>query len=128
MVNVKNSSQRLLITKLNFKKGVNMNVFLFSVIIFLVIINLLALMFTSLTFLEAYNIEDSFGYAFVLSMLVGLALVTNAVLVVTLNESNQNGLSFLIQLGILITCILLIKLFDSVDYKRNVKPYLQIKL
>ena len=105
-----------------------MNVFLFSVIIFLVIINLLALMFTSLTFLEAYNIEDSFGYAFVLSMLVGLALVTNAVLVVTLNESNQNGLSFLIQLGILITCILLIKLFDSVDYKRNVKPYLQIKL
>ena len=104
-----------------------MNVFLFSAIIFLVIINLLVLMFTGLTFLETYNIEGSFGYAFALSMLVGLAFVTNAVLVVTLNESNQNELSFLIQIGILITCILLIKLFDNVDYKRNVKPYQRIK-
>lgn len=101
--------------------------FLFSAIIFLVIINLFALMFTGLTFLETYNIGDSFGSAFALSMLVGLAFVTNAVLVVTLNESNQNELSFLIQIGILITCILLIKLFDNVDYKRNVKPYLRIK-
>lgn len=101
--------------------------FLFSAIIFLVIINLFALMFTGLTFLETYNIRDSFGSAFALSMLVGLAFVTNAVLVVTLNESNQNELSFLIQIGILITCILLIKLFDNVDYKRNVKPYQRIK-
>jgi hypothetical protein len=105
-----------------------MNVLLFSAIIFLVIINLLALMFTGLTFLETYNIRDSFGYAFALSMLVGLEVITNAVLVVTLNESNQNGLSFLIQIGILITCILLITLFDNVDYKRNVKPYLRIKI
>lgn len=105
-----------------------MNVLLFSAIIFLVIINLLALMFTGLTFFETYNIDGSFGYAFALSMLVGLAFMTNVALVVTLNESNQNGLSFLIQIGILITCILLIKLFDNVDYKRNVKPYLQIKI
>jgi hypothetical protein len=105
-----------------------MNALLFSAIIFLVIINLLALMFTGRTFLETYNIEDSFGYTFALSVLVVLAFVTNAVLVVTLNESNQNGLSFLIQIGILITCILLIKLFDNVDYKRNVKPYLRIKI
>ena len=96
--------------------------FLFSAIIFLVIINLFALMFTGLTFLETYNIGDSFGSAFALSMLVGLAFVTNAVLVVTLNESNQNELSFLIQIG-----ILMIKLFDNVDYKRNVKPYQRIK-
>ena len=105
-----------------------MNVFLFSASIFLVIINLLVLMFTGLTFLETYNIEGSLGYAFALSMLVGLAFMTNAALAVTLNESNQNGLSFLIQIGILIICILLIKLFDNVDYKCNVKPYLQIKI
>lgn len=105
-----------------------MNALLFSVIIFLVIINLLALMLTGLTFLETYNIGDVFGYAFALSMLAGLEVIINAVLVVTLNESNQNGLSFLIQIGILITCILLIKLFDNVDYKRNVKPYLRIKI
>ena len=105
-----------------------MNVLLFSAIIFLVIINLLALMFTGLTFLETYNIRGSFGYAFALSMLVGLAFIINAALAVTLNESNQNGLSFLIQIGILITCILLITLFDNVDYKHNVKPYLRIKI
>lgn len=105
-----------------------MNVLLFSAIIFLVIINLLALMFTGLTFFETYNIEGSFGYAFALSMLVGLAFMTNVALVVTLNESNQNRLSFLIQIGILITCILLIKLLNKINYNRNIKPYSQIRL
>ena len=100
---------------------------LLGMIIFLVIVTLFAMMFTSLAFLKTYNVEDSFGYVLIMSILNGVIFITNVLLVATLDKSNQNGLSFLLQVGILVTYILLIKLFDKIDYKRNVKPYLQIK-
>ena len=100
---------------------------LFGMIIFLAIINLLAMMLASMAFLEVYNAEDSFGYVLIMSILDGAIFITNVLLLTTLDESNQNGLSLLLQVGILVAYILLIKLFDKVDYKRNVKPYLQIK-
>lgn len=100
---------------------------LFGMIIFLAIINLLAMMLASMAFLEVYSVEDSFWYVLIISILNGAIFITNLLLLTTLDESNQNVLSLLLQVGILVAYILLIKLFDKVDYKRNVKPYLQIK-
>ena len=104
-----------------------MNGVLLGIIVFLAIVNLFAMMFTSTDFLEMYGVEDSFWYVLIISILNGIIFITNVLLMTTLNESNQNGLSFLLQVGILVANILLIKLFDKVDYKRNVQPYLRIK-
>ena len=104
-----------------------MDSILLGMIIFLAIANLLAMLFASTSFLETYSIEDSFWYVLIISILNGVIFITNLLLMTTLNESNQNGLSLLLQVGILVAYILLIKLFDKVDYKRNVKPYLRIK-
>lgn len=100
---------------------------LLGMITFLVIVNLFAMVFTSVAFLETYNVEYLFRYILIASILDGAIFITNVLLVATLDKSNQNGLSLLLQVGILVACILLIKLFDKVDYKRNVKPYLRIK-
>lgn len=105
-----------------------MNTFLFWAIMVLVVINLLALTFSAVAFIKAYNLEHSFRYSFVMSILITLIWMTNLTLAFTLDDANQNGLSLLIQICILITCILLIKLLNKIDYNRNVKPNFQIKL
>lgn len=105
-----------------------MNVLLFCLAIILLLVNFLAIVLTIGKIGTVYKLFDSFASALIASALGTFIFVMNVDLVSTLDESNKNGLSVLIQFGILMACALLIMIFDKMDYKRNVKPNLQIKI
>lgn len=104
-----------------------MNGFLFNIVFVLIMVNLFASLASFIVIGEAYNILYYIFYIFGVSLIITAIIITSMALAVTLDESNQNGLSLLLQVGILITNILAIRLSKKVDYKRNVKPYLRIK-
>lgn len=105
-----------------------MNVLLFCLAFILLLVNFLAMIAVISKIGNVYNLFDSLAVALIASTLGAFMVAMNAGLVNTLGESNKNSLSILIQVGILMTCALLIMIFDKIDYKRNVKPNLQIKI
>ena len=64
-----------------------------------------------------------------ISLIVGLLISCANLGLVVFSRLLYNSVisAFLIQIGILVAYILLIKLVGKIEYKRNVKPYLQIK-
>lgn len=105
-----------------------MNVLLFCLAFILLLVNFLAIVLTISKIGAVYKLFGSFVGALIASLLGAFIFVMNVGLVSTLNESNKNGLSVLVQVGILMTYALLIMIFDKINYKRNVKPNLQIKI
>lgn len=89
--------------------------------------NLFAIMIVAVTISEIYNM-NSIYYEFIASTLCIIINFINIVISVSLDSSGSTGLALLIQIGILTICILAIKMILKDDYKRNVKPNLQIKL
>lgn len=89
--------------------------------------NLFAIMIVAVTISEIYNM-NSIYYEFIASTLCIIINFINIVISVSLDSSGSTGSALLIQIGILTTCILAIKMILKDDYKRNVKPNLQIKL
>ena len=92
----------------------------------LAVMNLFALAFVAVTIGETYN--KGFIYEFVASTLCIVITLVNVRISILFESSGHAGLSLLIQIGILTICILAIKMILKDDYKRNVKPNLQIKL
>lgn len=88
--------------------------------------NLFALVFVAATIGETYN--KGFIYELVASTVCIVTTLVNVRILVLLESLGFIGLALLIQIGILTTCILAIKMILKDDYKRNVKPNLQIKL
>lgn len=88
--------------------------------------NLFALVFVAVTIGETYN--KGFIYELVASTVCIVTTLVNVRILVLLESLGFIGLALLIQIGILTTCILAIKMILKDDYKRNVKPNLQIKL
>lgn len=105
-----------------------MNTLLFYLAFILLPVNFLAIIAVIIRINDVYKFSDSSGFIVDASALGSLMSVTNAMLVSVLDDANKNGLSLLLQAGILIVSVLLIKIFDKIDYKRNLKPNLQIKL
>lgn len=105
-----------------------MNVLLFCLAFILLLVNFLAIVLTISKIGAVYKLFDSFVGALIASLLGAFIFVMNVDLVSTLDESNKNGLSVLVQVGILVIYALLIMIFDKINYKRNVKPNLQIKI
>lgn len=105
-----------------------MNVLLFCLAFILLLANFLVTIAVISKIGNVYNLFDSLAIALIASLLGAFITTMNTGLVNTLGESNKNGLSVLIQVGILMTYTLLIMIFDKIDYKRNVKPNLQIKI
>lgn len=89
--------------------------------------NLFAIMIVAVTISEIYNM-NSIYYEFIASTLCIIINFINIVISVSLDSSGSTGLALLIQIGILTICILAIKMILKDDYKRKVKPNLQIKL
>ena len=92
----------------------------------LAVMNLFALVFVAVTIGETYN--KGFIYELVASTVCIVTTLVNVRILVLLKSLSFIGLALLIQIGILTTCILAIKMILKDDYKRNVKPNLQIKL
>lgn len=88
--------------------------------------NLFALVFVAVTISETYN--KGFIYELVASTVCIVTTLVNVRILVLLESLSFISLALLIQIGILTTCILAIKMILKDDYKRNVKPNLQIKL
>lgn len=105
-----------------------MNIFLLVMLILLLLVNLFAVMTTNLSISKAYNIGNSFGYCLGSSVVTGVIFIANVALASILDESGCTGLAVLIQIACLIINILLIILFTKINYRRNVKPTLQIKI
>lgn len=105
-----------------------MNVLLFCLAFILLLVNFLAMIGVISKIGNVYNLFDSLAVALIASLLGAFIVTMNAGLVITLGESNKNVLSVLIQVGILMTYTLLIMIFDKIDYKRNIKLNLQIKI
>ena len=92
----------------------------------LAVMNLFALVSVAVTISETYN--KGFIYELVASTVCIVTTLVNVRILVLLESLGFIGLALLIQIGILTTCILAIKMILKDDYKRNVKPNLQIKL
>lgn len=104
-----------------------MNNFLSYVIVFLAFINSGAILAAGITFNRAYNI-GSIRFDMSIAVMSAMILYINIFSSYDLGSSGHVGLVLMIQFGILISCVLLSVLFNKVDYKRNVKPNLQIKI
>ena len=105
-----------------------MNILLFCLAFILLLVNFFAIVLTLVKIGAVYKLFDSFASALIVSILGAFIFVMNVDLVSKLDESNKNGLSVLVQVGILAICILLIMIFNKINYKHNVKPNLQIKI
>ena len=112
-----------------------MNVFLLVMLILLLLVNFFAVLITSIAIDTTYNISDSFvnssgnsfGYCLSFVAVTCAIIIANIALAGILDESGHTGFAVLIQIVILIINILLVILFAKINYKRNVKPNLQIK-
>ena len=108
-----------------------MNAFLSVMLILLLLVNFFAVVITSIAIDTTYNISDSFGnsFGYCLSFVTVTCaiIIANIALAGTLDESGCTSFAVLIQIAFLVINILLIILFDKINYNRNVRPYLQIK-
>lgn len=109
-----------------------MDVFLLVMLILLLLVNFFAVLTTSIAIDATYKFSDlfvnSFGYCLSFVAVICAIIIANIALAGTLDESGYTGFAVLIQIVFLVINILLIILFVKIDYKRNVKPSLQIKL
>lgn len=113
-----------------------MNVFLSVMLILLLLVNFFAVLITSIAIDTTYNISDSFvnssGNSFVYCLsfvaVTCAIIIANIALAGTLDESGYTGFAVLIQIVFLVINILLTILFVKINYKRNIKPSLKIKL
>ena len=92
----------------------------------LAVMNLFALVSVAVTISETYN--KGFIYELVASTVCIVTTLVNVRILVLFESLSFISLALLIQIGILTTCILAIKMILKDEYKRNVKPNLQIKL
>lgn len=104
-----------------------MNAFLSVMLILLLLVNFFAVVITSIAIDTTYNISDSFGYCLSFVTVTCAIIIANIALAGTLDESGCTSFAVLIQIAFLVINILLIILFDKINYNRNVRPYLQIK-
>lgn len=113
-----------------------MNVFLLAMLILLLLVNFFAVLITSIAIDTTYKFSDSFvnsfgnsfGYCLSLVAVTCAIIIANIALAGTLDESGYTGFAVLIQIAFLVINILLTILFAKINYKRNIKPSLQIKL
>lgn len=113
-----------------------MNVFLLVMLILLLLVNFFAVLITSIAIDTTYKFSDSFvnsfgnsfGYCLSLVAVTCAIIIANIALAGTLDESGYTGFAVLIQIAFLVINILLTILFVKINYKRNIKPSLQIKL
>ena len=109
------------------KDVVNMNFLLFCLTLFLLFANFFAMVSVGVIFSYTYNynsIQFDFGVMMV-SMIISFVNISYSF---ALDSLDHTCLALLIQVGILMSCVLLIELFDKLNYKRNIKPGLQIKV
>lgn len=97
------------------------------VIVFLAFFDSFALQVTCMAFNYAYN-KWSIRFDMSVAVINAMLIYVNIFGSYDLGSSGHVGLVLMIQFGILISCVLLSVLFYRVDYKRNVKPNLQIKI
>lgn len=93
----------------------------------LAIVNLFAIMILIATIGEIYNM-NSLYYVCIAQTAYIIINVLNIRVSVWFDSLGYASLTLLIQVGVLITCVLLIKIILKDDYKHNVKPSLQIKI
>jgi len=113
-----------------------MNAFLSVMLILLLLVNFFAVLITSIAIDTTYNISDSFvnssgnsfGYCLSFVTVTCAIIIANIALAGTLDESGRTSFAVLIQIAFLVINILLIILFGKINYNRNVRPYLQIKI
>lgn len=109
-----------------------MNVFLSVMLILLLLVNFFAVLATNIAIDTAYKFSDlfvkSFGYCLGFVAVTCAIIIANIALAGILDESGYTGFAVLIQIVFLVINILLIILFAKINYKRNVKAYLQIKI
>lgn len=109
-----------------------MNVFLSVMLILLLLVNFFAVLVTSIAIDTTYKFSDSFvnsfGYCLSFVAVTCAIIIANIALAGTLDESGHTGFAVLIQIAFLVINILLTILFVKINYKRNIKPSLQIKL
>ena len=78
-------------------------------------------------FNHAYN-KGSISFDMIMVVINAMLIYVNIFSSYDLGSSGHVGLVLMIQFGILISCVLLSALFYRIDYKRNVKSNLQIKI
>lgn len=109
-----------------------MNVFLSVMLILLLLVNFFAVLITSIAINTTYKFSDlfvnSFGYCLSFVAVICAIIIANIALAGTLDKSGHTGFAVLIQIAFLVINILLIILFAKINYKRNTKAYLQIKI
>ena len=113
-----------------------MNVFLSVMLILLLLVNFFAVLATSIAIDTTYKFSDlfvnssgnSFGYCLSLVAVTCAIIIANIALAGVLDESGYTGFAVLIQIAFLLNHILLTIFFVKINYKRNIKPSLQIKL
>ena len=104
-----------------------MNDFFGVIIVMLGFANLLGMIHASIEIGFAYNINSGF---FELISVVSTVIVflTTVVLVPICQSFNMIYLGLLLPVSILVGNILVVRLAKNKGYKRDVKPYLQIKI
>lgn len=107
-----------------------MDIFLIFIAAFLFGINLLITMIAIIEIGGTCipNFVKSDAYLGVALLIWGVMTLVNSILTATLAVFNHASLALLIQVGILVICVLLIMIFGKIDYERNMKAYLQIKI
>lgn len=104
-----------------------MNDVLKSVIVVLAFFDSFAIQAACMMFNHAYN-KGSIRFDMSMAVINAMLIYVNIFCSYDLGLAGHIGLVLMIQFGILISCVLLSALFYRVDYKRNVKPNLQIRL
>lgn len=104
-----------------------MNDFFGIIIVVLGFANLFGMIYASVEIELAYNINSGF-LDFVLCALAMIVLLTTFALVPICQSFNMIYLGLLLPVSILVGNILAVRLAKNKGYKRNVKPYLRIKI
>jgi hypothetical protein len=104
-----------------------MNAVLECVIVVLAFFDSFAIQAACMTFNHAYN-KGSISFDMIMVVINAMLIYVNIFSSYDLGSSGHVGLVLMIQFGILISCVLLSALFYRIDYKRNVKSNLQIKI
>ena len=102
-----------------------MNTVLNIILIILLIVNLVATIYSSVVVANIY--ENDVCPEDVIPAIYAIVYVASVLIALKLAEFNIN-LALLIPIVALIVNVVVAKLAIRADYKRNTKPYLQIKL
>ena len=104
-----------------------MNDFFSIIIVMLGFVNLFGMIYASVEIELAYNINSGF-LDFVLCVSAMIVLLTTFALASICQSFNMIYLGLILPVSILVGNISVVRLAKNKVYKRNVKPYLQIKI